>query len=88
MSTFLTDPYQIAASIKNAVKQTPVKLYVNGDLKDPAPQGLKVFGNEGSWVLCGDIQAIDAFIQANQHRISDLVLECDRRNSAIPLRDI
>lgn len=88
MSTFLTDPYEIAAYIKNAVKQTPVKLYVNGDLKNVDTQGLKAFGNETSKVLFGDITVIDAFIQAHQAQISEMVLENDRRNSAIPLLDI
>ena len=88
MSTFITDPYEIAAYIKNAVKQTPVKLYVNGDLKNVDTQGLKAFGNETSKVLFGDITIIDAFIQAHQAQISEMVLESDRRNSAIPLLDI
>ncbi len=88
MSTFLTDPYKIAAYIKNAVKQTPVKLYVNGDLSNVNTSGLKAFGNETSKVLFGDITAIDAFIQAHHAQISDMVLESDRRNSAIPLLNI
>ena len=29
----LTDAYEIAAFIKNAVKKTPVKLYINGDFE-------------------------------------------------------
>lgn len=88
MSTFLSDPYQIAAYIKNAVKQTPVKLYVNGELTNVTTPGLKAFGNDSSKVLFGDIAAIDAFIQAHRDHLTDIVLECDRRNSAIPLLDI
>jgi 2,3,4,5-tetrahydropyridine-2,6-dicarboxylate N-acetyltransferase len=88
MSTFLNDPYAIAAYIKQAVKQTPVKLYVNGNLADVDTPDLKAFGNDHSKTLFGDILAIDAFLQANQSRITDMVLECDRRNSAIPLLDV
>ena len=33
MAEFLLNPYEIATYIKNAVKQTPVKLYIKGDLK-------------------------------------------------------
>ncbi len=88
MSTFLNDPYAIAAYIKQAVKQTPVKLYVNGTLSNVETPGLKAFGNDHSKTLFGDILAIDAFLQANQSHITDMVLECDRRNSAIPLLDI
>jgi 2,3,4,5-tetrahydropyridine-2,6-dicarboxylate N-acetyltransferase len=88
MSTFLNDPYAIAAYIKQAVKLTPVKLYVNGNFSDVETPGLKAFGNDHSKTLFGDILAIDAFLQANQSRITDMVLECDRRNSAIPLLDV
>ena len=88
MSTFLTDPYEIAAYIKQAVKQTPVRLYVNGDLKNADTTGLKAFGTDTSKTLFGDITAIDRFLEANRSLITDMVLECDRRNSAIPLLDI
>lgn len=88
MSTFLTDPYQIAAYIKQAVKQTPVRLYVNGDLKNADTTGLKAFGTDTSKTLFGDINAIDRFLETNRSVITDMVLECDRRNSAIPLLDI
>ena len=88
MSTFLTDPYQIAAYIKQAVKQTPVRLYVNGDLKDADTTGLKAFGTDTSKTLFGDITAIDRFLETNRSLITDMVLECDRRNSAIPLLEI
>ena len=88
MSTFLTDPYQIAAYIKQAVKQTPVRLYVNGDLRDVDTTGLKAFGTDTSKTLFGDMTAIDHFLQTHQAQITEMVLECDRRNSAIPLLDI
>jgi 2,3,4,5-tetrahydropyridine-2-carboxylate N-succinyltransferase len=88
MSDFLNDPYQIAAYIKQAVKQTPVKLYVNGNLSGLATPGLKAFGDDHSKTLFGDISAVDAFLQAHQSVITEMVLECDRRNSAIPLLDI
>lgn len=88
MTTFLNDPYQIAAYIKQAVKQTPVRLYANGNLASADTTGLKAFGTETSKILFGDIQTIDAFIQTNQAHITEMVLECDRRNSAIPLLDI
>ena len=88
MTTFLSDPYAIAAYIKQAVKQTPIKLYVNGDFANVETPNLKAFGTHHSLTLFGDISAIDAFLAANASRITDMVLESDRRNSAIPLLDI
>lgn len=84
---FLTDAYAIAAYIKNADKKTPVKLYVNGDLTGAAFAGLTVFGGGTSYVLFGEAAAALAFLKTYQDRITDHVLEYDRRNSAIPLLD-
>jgi 2,3,4,5-tetrahydropyridine-2-carboxylate N-succinyltransferase len=87
METFLTDPYAIAAFIKNSVKKTPVKLYVNGDFSSVNFEGLQVFGSEYSKIIFGDIAEIDDFLLRNPF-LQDFVLETDRRNSAIPLLDI
>lgn len=87
MESFLTDPYAIAAFIKNSVKKTPVKLYVNGDFSSVDLDGFQVFGSERSKIIFGDITQIDEFLTKNPF-LSDYVLEVDRRNSAIPLLDI
>ncbi len=87
MEEFLTDPYAIAAFIKNSVKKTPVKLYINGDFSNVDFGDLKVYGCEQSKIIFGDVAQIDAFLQKHP-QLSDFVLENDRRNSAIPLLDI
>lgn len=87
METFLTDPYAIAAFIKNSVKKTPAKLYVNGDFSGVDFQELQVFGSDHSKIIFGDISQIDSFLLKNPS-LTDFVLETDRRNSAIPLLDI
>lgn len=87
METFLTDPYAIAAFIKNSVKKTPVKLYVNGDFSSVNLDGLTVFGSEKSKIIFADITQIDEFLSSNP-ALTDFVMELDRRNSAIPLLDI
>lgn len=84
----LTDAYAIAAYIKNAVKSTPVKLYVKGDFEDSDFTGLKVFGEGRSRTLFGESRDMDVFLQNCQDRIEEMVLENDRRNSAIPLLDL
>lgn len=87
MVSFLTDPYAIAAFIKNSIKKTPVKLYINGDFSSVDLDGFQVFGSEQSKIIFGDITQIDEFLTKNP-LLSDYVLEVDRRNSAIPLLDI
>jgi 2,3,4,5-tetrahydropyridine-2,6-dicarboxylate N-acetyltransferase len=87
MESFLTDPYAIAAFIKNSVKKTPVKLYVNGDFSSVDLDGFQVFGSERSKIIFGDITQVDDFLTKNPS-LRDYVLEVDRRNSAIPLLDI
>ncbi|MFU8793666.1 MAG: 2,3,4,5-tetrahydropyridine-2,6-dicarboxylate N-acetyltransferase [Acholeplasmataceae bacterium] len=89
MSTVnLTDAYEIARYIKNATKQTPIKLYINGDFKGITFERVKAFGSETSQILFGNVDAIDQILETHKHLITDYVLEYDRRNSAIPLLDI
>ncbi len=85
---FLTDAYEIAAFIKNAVKKTPVKLYVNGDFEGVDFTGLKAFGSGTSMTIFGEAKEVYDFLEKNKEKITDQVLEYDRRNSAIPLLDI
>lgn len=85
---FLTDSYAIAAYIKSAVKKTPVKLYVKGNLTLEDFTGLKAFGASGSYTVFGESSAVEQFLEEKKPKIEDLVLECDRRNSAIPLLDL
>jgi 2,3,4,5-tetrahydropyridine-2-carboxylate N-succinyltransferase len=85
----LIDPYQIAAYIKNAVKTTPVKAYIDGKLEDQTEQeGLEIYGQKGFWVVFGQHRDVSALIERNKDTINKYRIECDRRNSAIPLLDI
>ena len=81
----LNDAYDIARYIKNAEKQTPVKVYISGNVKIEKNDKYKVFGNEGSYILIGDYNAIMADIEDIKSSITDMHVEYDRRNSAIPL---
>lgn len=84
----LQDAYAIAAYIKTAVKTTPAKLYVNGDFEGTDFGNLKVFGEGNSLILFGEAKDVDVFLDENREKITSLVLENDRRNSAIPLLDL
>ncbi len=79
---------EIISFIGNSKKSTPVKVYVKGDL-DQIEFGntVQAFVESKSGVLFGEWEAIEKFLEENKANISDYVLECDRRNSAIPLFD-
>lgn len=87
MEQFLTDPYAIAAYIKQAEKKTPIKLYINGNFKDIEFSSVKCFGDDKHKIIFGDIKQIDELLANYKHLITDSVMEYDRRNSAIPLLD-
>ena len=64
---------EIIQYISDAKKSTPLKVYVNGQFNDVTfPNTFKVFGSD----------------ETNQSYITDLEIEMDRRNSAIPLKDL
>ena len=72
--------------IATAEKKTPVKLYVKE--RTPIDYGsAKVFG-AGDRVVFGDWAELAPIIEANRDNIEDIVIENDRRNSAVPLMDI
>ena len=77
---------EIISYIANAEKKTPVKLYV----KENAPidyGAARVFG-AGDKIVFGDWAALAPIIEANRDKIDDIVIENDRRNSALPLLDM
>ncbi len=83
----MTNPYEIAAFIKSSTKRTPVKCYVDGNLKGTQSDSIKIFGCDSFWMLFGENKDIEEFLAANAASINKHELEFDRRNSAIPLLD-
>lgn len=78
---------EIIAYIGNAEKKTPVKVYVNE--KQPIDYGsATVFGEGRSKVVFGDWNELSPILTAHSSDIADLVVENDRRNSAIPMLDL
>lgn len=84
----LTDPYEIARYIKEAKKSTPVKVYVDGNLKSCDFGSLDVYGDGNFYVFFGESHEASDFLMSNKERINKFKMEHDRRNSAIPLMDI
>ena len=78
---------EIIAYIGSAEKKTPVKVYI----KERSPLGYgsaQVFGDGASKVVFGDWRELGPILADNADRIEDLVVENDRRNSAIPMLDL
>ena len=72
--------------IATAPKKTPVKLYV----KEKAPidfGAAQVFG-AGDKIVFGDWSELQPILEANREKLADVVIENDRRNSAVPLLDM
>ncbi len=77
---------EIIQFIASTEKKTPVKLYV----KETAPVDFgtaQVFG-AGDQIVFGDWAELKPILEANADKIADLVIEHDRRNSAVPLLDM
>ena len=77
---------EIIRYIASAEKKTPVKLYIKE--KAPIDYGnAKVFG-AGDKIVFGDWKELAPILEANRDSIEDMVVENDRRNSALPLLDM
>ena len=78
---------EIIAFISNAEKKTPVKVYIRQNA--PIDFGnAKVFGSGDCCTVFGDWKELQPILSANADKIEDMVVENDRRNSAVPLLDM
>ena len=80
------DANAIIEKIRTAEKKTPVTAYV----KTSRPlhfENCHVFTG-ADMIVMGDYRDIAPVLERNEDAIEDLVIECGRRNSALPLMDI
>ena len=78
---------EIINYIASSEKKTPVKVYVNTTA--PVDFGdAQVFGGNNSWIVFGDWARLGPILEANRDKITDCVVENDRRNSGVPLLDM
>lgn len=84
----LTNPYEIAKYIKNTKKQTPVKITLEGKIHKLDFMSLNAFRAKSIAIAYGEYEDVKNFIKENKKKIKSYYIECDRRNSAIPLMDI
>ena len=77
---------EIIEYIQKSEKKTPVKVYIKE--KKPLPfKNCKVFGGSDR-IIFGEWSDIKPVIEEYSQDIEDIVVESDRRNSAIPLLDM
>jgi len=85
----MMDANEIISFIQNSTKSTPVKVYVKGDLADvDFGEKVQTFISGNSGVVFGEWSDINEAIEKNKGKVTDFVVENDRRNSAIPLLDL
>jgi len=78
----------IVKTISSAKKTTPVKAYI-WETSPVAFPGCQVFrGAEGCKLVFGQWKDIQPILQNYKAEILDYHLECDRRNSAVPLANL
>ena len=82
------DAQEIINYIATSEKKTPVKVYVRERAGASVDYGsAKVFG-AGDKIVFGNWAELEGLLAEQADAIEDLVVECDRRNSGVPLLDI
>jgi tetrahydrodipicolinate N-acetyltransferase len=85
----MMDAHQIIEFIQKSEKKTPVKVHIKGKLDEiDFGTNIKTFISGDVGVIFGDWKEIGPSLESNKERITDYVVENDRRNSAIPLLDL
>ncbi len=78
--------------MKNTKKSTPVKVYINGTLKDIKcdiqTNEIRIFGQAPFYVVFGNAESVNKFLESHMDEIKDFELENDRANSGIPMLDL
>ena len=80
------DAKAIIEKIRTAEKKTPVNAYIR-TTRPLHFENCHVFTG-ADMIVMGDYKDIAPVLERNEDAIEDLVVECDRRNSALPLADI
>lgn len=82
------DANEIIKTIATAKKQTPVKVYLKGQLDQvQVPADIEAYFGNQAGVLFGDWKDVEPFLKANQAKITAYHLENDGRNTGVPLLD-
>lgn len=80
------DAQQIIEYIRTSEKKTPVKVYVWEKAQVAFPNCREFPAGEGCKIVFGDWKDVAPVLEKNE--FAHIELECDRRNSAIPMLDL
>lgn len=83
-----TNPYELAKYIRNSKKITPVKAYINGNIKRIDFNNLNVYKSKKFAIVIGNYAEVEKVLEKNKSNIKKYDLETLSRNSAVPLLDI
>lgn len=78
---------EIIEMIQKSPKKTPIKAYIKAK-KELSFPNCTVFGNPDFYLVFGEQNDVEPVLTSHQKDIVDLIVECDRRNSAIPLLNV
>lgn len=78
---------EIIKRIHESKKKTPMKVYIRAS-KDLTFDGVNFFGDKNMYVLIDEEEKITPFLEKYNDYILNMHIECEARNSAIPLLDI
>lgn len=82
------DAQEVIDFIANSKKTTPVKIYIKEKVGADLDYGeAQVFG-VGDKVVFGDWTELGPYLNDHADQIEDMVVEADRRNTAVPLLDL
>lgn len=86
----MMDANEIISFISNSKKSTPVKVYVKGEGLNQIEfdEDIKAFVEDTSGVIFGEWDKVKEALELHKDKITDYVVENDRRNSAIPMLDL
>lgn len=79
------DANEIIQLIANSKKKTPIKAYIRGDMSQINFGNLENYSTDEWAIIFAEYEDYKKFYEANKEYIKSERIECDRRNSAIPM---
>ena len=82
------DSYELIDKIAKSEKQTPLKVTFKGKFNQEIKNLEGFFGDDHFGILFCSLKDWEQIQDKHDQQIDDFIIECDRRNSAIPMADL
>ena len=86
-SVLIMNSQQIIKFLSESPRQTPVKVYLKGELSKIDFSRFQYFGGNDFGILFCQLDEFESILSENKKFISGYVIETDRKNSAVALAD-